>query len=232
MLNGKRSRLLVLCVLLGAPAAPVWAQQTLNLTLGGFTPKGEDARVRDDVLNRNRTFLVFDVRDFTSGTIGGEWLIPFGQFVEGGAGIAFSRRTVPTVYEDYVDSDGTEVEQDLRLRIMPLSFTLRVLPMGQANALQPYFGAGIGIFNWRYSEAGEFIDFGAGRVIFRDQFVADGNRTGAVVLGGLRFGGETVSAGGEVRFHKAEADLDDRFAGSKLDLGGWVYQFTLGVRFR
>jgi hypothetical protein len=52
-----------------------------------------------------------------------------------------------------------------------------------------------------------------------------------VVLAGLRFGGETVSAGGEIRYHSAEAALDDRFAGSKIDLGGWTYNVTVGVRF-
>jgi hypothetical protein len=50
-------------------------------------------------------------------------------------------------------------------------------------------------------------------------------------LGGIRFAGAGGSAGFEVRFHKADAPLDDRFAGSRLDLGGWSYQFTAGVRF-
>jgi hypothetical protein len=42
-----------------------------------------------------------------------------------------------------------------------------------------------------------------------------------------------MSAGGEVRFQKAEASLGD-FAGqpdAMLDLGGWTYQFTIGMRF-
>jgi hypothetical protein len=207
------------------------AQQTLNLTLGAFTVKGEDARVESDVITENRTFLAFDVDDFNGGSIGGEWLVPFGEYLEGGAGLSFTRRTVSSVYADFVDTDGTEVEQDLRLRRVPVDFTVRVLPLGQRNALQPYFGAGLSVISWRYSESGEFIDFGQNREIFRDTFVADGSATGPVILGGLRFGGETWSAGGEVRYHSAEADLDDQFAGSKIDLGGWTYNFTVGVRF-
>ena len=207
------------------------AQQTLNFSLGLFTPRGEDARTEGDVLNANRTFLAFDIGDFNTAAVGGEWLVPLGNFIEAGAGVGFSRRTVESVYSDFTDNDGTEIEQDLRLRLVPVAFTVRVLPLGQANALQPYFGAGLGVIGWRYSESGEFIDFARNREIFRDQFVAEGSETGPVVVAGLRFGGETVSAGGEIRYHSAEADLDDRFAGSKIDLGGWTYNFTIGVRF-
>lgn len=232
MLNRTGLRLLMLCGALLAPAVPAAAQQTLNFSLGYFTPRGEDARVEGDVLNANRNFLLFDVSDFAGASVGAEWLLPIGRYLEGGAGLSFSRRTVASIYEDFEDNDGTEIDQDLRLRLVPVAFTLRVLPLGQGSPVQPYFGAGVGIFNWRYSESGEFIDFAQNLEIFRDQFVADGNRAGAVVLGGIRFAGETVSAGGEIRYHKAEADLDDRFAGSKIDLGGWVYNFTLGIRFR
>jgi hypothetical protein len=207
------------------------AQQTLNFSLGLFTPRGEDARTEGDVLNANRTFLAFDIGDFKSASVGAEWLVPLGNFIEGGAGVSFSRRTVSSVYSDFTDNDGTEVDQDLRLRLVPVAFTVRVLPLGQRNALQPYFGAGLGVIRWRYSESGEFIDFARNREIFRDQFVAEGSETGPVVVAGLRFGGETVSAGGEIRYHSAEADLDDRFAGPKIDLGGWTYNVTVGVRF-
>lgn len=235
MLNRTRFALTLLCgTLSGAflTPTPALAQQTLNFSLGYFTPHGEDARVPGDVLNANRNFLVFDVGEFKGASGGAEWLVPIGNYIEGGAGLSFTRRTVFSVYEDFVDDDGTELEQDLRLRIMPAAFTLRVLPFGQSSPVQPYFGAGVGIFNWRYSEAGEFIDFGNDGEIFRDQFVASGNRAGAIALGGIRFAGDVASAGFEVRYHKAEADLDERFAGSKIDLGGWTYNFTVGVRFK
>ena len=213
------------------PAAEAAAQQTLNFSLGYFTVRGEDARAEGDVINQNSTFLAFDVSDFNSASIGAEWLVPLGEYIEAGAGLSFSRRTVPSVYQEFIDIDGSEIEQDLRLRLVPVAFTVRVLPLGQRNALQPYFGAGLGIINWRYSEFGEFVDFGNNREIFEDQFVASGSETGPVILGGLRFGGETLSVGGEIRYQSAEAELDDRFAGPRIDLGGWTYNFTMGVRF-
>src|SRR5678816_142589 len=114
--------LVLACTVAVLVPATVSAQQTVNFSLGLFTPRGEDARVSGDVLNANRTFLFFDVSDFKSASIGGEWLVPFGEFFEGGAGIGFTRRTVPTVYTDFVDTDGSEIEQELRLRTVPFSF--------------------------------------------------------------------------------------------------------------
>jgi hypothetical protein len=219
------------CALVVAFAEPARAQQTLNFTIGYFAPLGEDARVADDVINANRRFLLFEVEDFGSATIGAEWLVPLGNFFEAGAGVGFSRKTVPSVYQAFTASDGTEIDQDLRLRLTPIAFTVRVLPFGQTSPVQPYFGGGVGIVGWRYSETGEFIDFGAGREIFRDSFVASGSEPGGVVLGGIRFVGARASAGGEIRYQKADADLSRDFAGSKIDLGGWTYGFTLGLRF-
>jgi hypothetical protein len=212
-------------------ARPAHAQQTLNFTLGYFAPLGVDARVSDDALNVARRDLVFDVGDFGSASVGGEWLLPLGNFFEAGAGVSFSQQTVPSVYADYVDSDGSEVDQDLQLRLVPLAFTFRVLPLGQRSPVQPYFGAGLGIVNWRYRESGEFIDFNAGLEIFEDSFEATGTSTGPVVLGGVRFAGRTMSAGGEIRYQHAEGDLPNDFAGSRIDLGGWTYNFTVGLRF-
>ena len=222
------------CLVLGGAAEPVLAQQTVNFTLGYFTVRGEDARVEGDILNDNRNFLVFDHSDFNTASIGAEWLVPLGTYFEAGAGIGFLGSTVPSVYEDFVDSDGTEIDQDLRLRMIPIALTFRVLPLGQSSFVQPYFGGGLGIISWRYSESGEFID--ARRIIFRDQFVASGSETGPIALGGVRFGADTISAGFEARYQSADADLGSTFANSSLpepriDLGGWTYQVTVGVRF-
>lgn len=222
--------LLLACTAL-APATAS-AQQTINFSLGVFTPRGADARVAGDVLNANSTFLFFDVGDFKSASIGGEWLIPFGEFFEGGVGIGFSRRTVETVYTDFTDNFGEEIQQKLRLRQVPFAFTVRALPLGQSNPFQPYIGAGLLATNWRYAEFGDFVDFGDPSFpVFPASYVASGTATGPVVLGGVRFGGRRLSAGGEIRYQKAEGDLSSEFAGSKIDLGGWIYNFTLGVRF-
>jgi hypothetical protein len=203
----------------------------VNFSLGYFTVKGEDARVRDDVIVANSRFLAFDVSDFNGATIGGEWLVAFGRFFEGGVGVGYTQKTVPSVYYDYIDSDGTEIEQDARLRRVPMDFTVRVLPFGQRSPIQPYAGLGATAIAWRYSEFGEFVNFDAGREIFEGEFEDSGVQAGLVALGGVRFAGRKGSAGFEVRYHQADAPLPIDFAGSRLDLGGWTYQFTAGLRF-
>ena len=225
------------CTAMLAWAQPARAQQTVNFTLGYFTPLGEDARTSGDVLNANlnagRYGLFYEVDDFNSASVGGEWLFPIGNFIEGGIGVSFSRQTVPSVYQNFIDSDGTEIDQDLRLRMVPTTFTVRLIPTGQSSPIQPYIGAGLGIIAWRYSETGEFVDPGAGDEIFRDSttYVKSGAEVGPVVVGGLRFAGRSISSGFEIRYQKAEGTLNSLFAGPKIDLGGWTYNWTVGVRF-
>ena len=228
--------LVTACLLAAPPAAH--AQQTLNFSLGYFTVRGEDARTVGDQIAFDRTFLSFNTSDFNGATVGGEWLVPLGNYFEGGAGVSFSRRTVPSVYTNYTDTTGAEIEQELRLRIVPVDFTFRVLPLGQTEPFQPYFGAGVGIFNWRYSETGDFIDFANNRNVYRASYVGSGTNAGPVVLGGIRFAGDTASAGFEVRYQKATGTLSSTDFGDpvlnpnpKIDLGGWTYQFTVGLRF-
>jgi hypothetical protein len=231
MVNRFGIALLLACGLVAVSPSAARAQQTFNFTIGGFVPHDFDARVAGDTLVENRDFLLFDMDDFHGAAVGAEWLIPVGEYFEVGAGLGFYRRTVPSIYEDFVDNDGTEIDQDLRLRIVPLTATVRVLPLGQSNGVQPYFGAGVGVFNWRYSESGEFVDFADNDAIFRDSFVADGNEPGVVGFGGIRFAGNSFAVGGEIRYSAAEADLPSEFVGTTIDLGGWTYQFTAGFRF-
>jgi hypothetical protein len=221
--------LLVAGACLAAMPGTAAAQQTLNFSIGAFVPRDFDARVSGDTLVENRNFLFFDMSDFNGGSFNGEWLIPIGRYFEAGAGLGFYSKSVDTIYEDLVDDDGTEIDQELKMRIVPMTFTVRVLPLGQSNGVQPYFGGGLGIYNWRYSESGEFVD--ADGFIFRDSFVADGNEVGPVAFGGLRFAADAFSVGGEVRYSAADADLPEDFLGPQIDLGGWTYAFTFGLRF-
>ena len=237
-----RRALVLMCMTVGAFAVspqPAHAQQTVNFTLGYFAVRGEDARDATDVLVNDRRFLTFDVSDFNSATVGGEWLVPFGHFFEGGAGVSFSRRTVPSYYTNESRLGGGSVDQDLRLRMVPISFTIRALPLGQSSPVQPYVGGGLAVIPWRYSESGDFVDFSnpVNLEIFHDSFVGSGTATGGLALAGIRFAGDRAVGGFEVRYQRAKADLPaSEFASSvnpnpTIDLGGWTYQFTAGVRF-
>jgi hypothetical protein len=230
MTRSLRFALALVCSSVVFDAQPALAQQTFNVSLGYFTPRGQDARVGGDVLNANRNFLTFDIKDFNGASIGGEWLFPVGNYIEAGAGVGFTRRTVPTVYTRLLNANGSEIEQELRLRTVPAAFTFRVLPLGQDRGFQPYLGGGLGVISWRYSESGQFVDT-RNNAIFNNSYVASGTATGPIAMGGIRFAGDSVATGFEIRYQAAQADLAPPFAGPKIDLGGWSYLFTVGARF-
>ncbi|HUR35501.1 MAG TPA: hypothetical protein VM032_16980 [Vicinamibacterales bacterium] len=222
--------ILVLVGLL-APARS-YAQQSINLFAGGFVPKGEDARGSDDVLWNNLDFLSFDIKDFNGGTVGAEYLVGLNEYVDAGLGVGVYSRKVPSVYADYVNRNGSEIEQDLKLRTVPFTATVRFLPIGRSNGIEPYIGAGVAIINWRYSETGDFVDFTDGS-IFRDSFEGSGTAVGPTILGGVRFPLGAWALGGEVRWQDAKGDLPSElgFAGDKIHLGGMNYLVTFNVRF-
>lgn len=221
----------VLSFWLGTPASA--QQSSLSLNLGYFALRGEDTRISDDVIIENLGLFAFGLDQFNNTSVGAEWLVGFGEYVEVGLGVGFYQQTVLSVYDDFVNLDGTEIEQDFKLRVTPATGTVRFFPFGQRSAIQPYAGAGVGYFNWRYSEVGEFVDFTTFDV-FRDRFVAEGNDVGAVYMGGVRvLSGSRFGVGIEVRYQDVQGvvGIDQGFLEERIDLGGLTTSFTFNVRF-
>ena len=215
---------------------PAWAQQSsLSLNLGYFALRGEDTRIVDDVIVENLGLFAFNLDQFNNAAVGAEWLVGLGDYAEVGLGVGLYQRTVLSVYDDFVNLDGTEIEQDFKLRVTPVTATARFFPFGQRSAIQPYAGAGVGFFNWRYSEVGEFVDFSTFDLeVFRDQFVAAGNDVGAVYLGGVRvLAGSRYAVGVEFRYQDVQGvvGIDQGFLKERIDLGGLTTSFTFNVRF-
>lgn len=226
-------RLLVLTALVLTIPATGFAQQSVNFYLGGFVPKGEESRTSGDVLVNNLDFLAFRINDFSAGALGGEWEFPLNDYVHASLGLGLTTKSVPSVYADFVEDDFSEIEQDLKLRITPFTATVRFLPLGSNAAVQPYLGAGVGLFSWRYSESGEFVDFADRRSIFRETYRDSGATAGPVILGGIGFPLGSWTVGGEVRYQSAQGELDPDlgFSGTKIDLGGFTYSAMFKVRF-
>ena len=235
-----RRLMLVLVIALVAPAAAS-AQQSLNLYVGGFTPKSEDGRTPNDVLVNDLTVspqLSFNISDFNMPVFGAEYVVGLGPILEAGLGIGFQQRSVPSVYAQLINTDGSEIEQTLKLRDIPFSATVRFLPLGHQDGVQPYIGGGVGIHAWRYSESGQFVADNSD--IFRKTYVASGTATGPVVLGGVRVPIGGWGIGGELRWQSAVGDLPsdsgfvtDRTINNqpKIDLGGFFYLFSVNFRF-
>jgi len=220
--------LMVAAVMIPSAAS---AQQSLNFSVGGFVPHGEDGRDNTDVLVNNLDFLAFNIKDFSGATFGAEWLTALGKNFEAGFGAGYYSRSVPAVYLDFVNTNGTEIEQDLKLRVVPFTATVRFLPLGHRHGIEPYIGGGVGVFAWHYSETGDFL--ATDRTIFHDSFDSSGSATGPVILGGVRIPVGTWGVGFEVKHQSAEGKIpaDQDFAGTTIDLGGFTYNFTVHVRF-
>jgi hypothetical protein len=79
--------------LLGTAPAASAQDSSLAVNIGYFALKGQDSRVAGDILNAERcigtTFtcqpLLFDVKDFNSGTISADWIVGLGDYFEASA---------------------------------------------------------------------------------------------------------------------------------------------------
>jgi opacity protein-like surface antigen len=213
------------------------ARHSIGFNLGYFAVKGEDSRVEDDVLVADLSAadpLLFEIKDFNFVTFGGEWLYAVSPYLETGVGVGVYQRSVPSIYRDLENVNGAEIAQDLKLRMVPITATVRFLPLGRSGPVEPYIGAGVGFINWRYTESGEFVD-SSDDSIFRETYKANGTAVGPVILGGLRFpAGDAMTVGFEYKWQKAEGDTkpaESQLLGSKIDLGGQSINFTMHFRF-
>src|SRR5262249_14940369 len=138
--------------------APASAQQSINFSFGGFSPRSEDARGANDVLVQDRSFLDFNVGDLTRPTGAGEWVVRLGDKFHAGLGVGFYQHTT-TAADRFSEFDvtGAPILADLKLRVVPFNATFRWLPIGRHKSVVPYVGGGVGVFGWRYSESGDFV---------------------------------------------------------------------------
>jgi len=221
------------------------AQQQVNFLLGGFTPRSLDGRPGDDVLVADSAgqygLATFDqasginVSEFNGFTFGGEYVVGLGPMFEGELGVGYYAKTVTTSYANFTDESGNEVTQDLHLRIVPFTATVRWLPLGRGGGLVPYIGGGVGVFAYHYSEIGSFVDPTDNNAIYNASYDASGSVTGPVILGGVRAPIGNFQVGGEIRYQNAKGDLPttgtNSFLAPKIDLTGFNYLVTLGYRF-
>ena len=210
--------------------------QAITIHLGGFFPTSLDSRTEGDTIFANQASLHFEFEDFRGFSAGADWTFGLTDFIELGADISVYRRTVPSIYRGFFnDTDGSEIAQDLKLRMIPITGSVRFVPTGRNSTIQPYVGVGVSFINWRYSETGEFIDFDEGGLVFPANFVAKGTEVAPVVIGGIRFlASDVFTIGGEARWQKASGEtggISEGFVGDKIDLGGWTTNFSFGFRF-
>jgi hypothetical protein len=221
------------------------AQQSVNFFAGAFVPTPLDARGtgngRDDILVKDLDVFAYNFRRFDGFTFGGEYLFGFGDFFEAGASVGYYQSTAQAADINFVNTNGSNINADLKLRTVPFNATFRFLPVGHRAPIVPYIGGGVAVIGWRYSESGQFVDYPlTGPVpknpaIFNATFSDSGTAIGPVILGGVRFPIGPLVPGFEVRWQKATGNLNTDpatgFAAPHIDLGGFNYLFTFAIRF-
>jgi outer membrane protein W len=225
-------------VVAGLAVAPVSASaqvvQSINISAGMFMPRAEDARIANDVWLANLPVFRFEIKDFTAGEVSGEWNFAFGDRVELGLGGAFNQRTVPTLYRDYVNKDQSEIQSAFKLRKIPATAVIRLMPFGRPGQFQPYIGGGLNVTFWNYSEVGDFIDFNDNFNVYHARYLASGTSTGMVALAGFRapIHGDVYALTMEGRYMTGEGSLNTNdFLDSKIDLGGTSLRIGFLIRF-
>jgi hypothetical protein len=248
-----RIKVLVAVLLVaGFCAAPAMAQQqTLSLNVGWFAVRSLPDRVPGDTLVADwesaspfalgpRTCVVAyrcDLSDFNNVTFGGDWLFSLGEFFEGGIGVNYYSKTVPTYYIQLQDqTSGGDITQDIRLRAVPVTASVRWLPLGRRFPVQPYLGVGVSVVPWTYSEVGTFAGelVGTTYPTYTADYHDSGVAVGPTIMAGVRVPfARAFSIGGEVRYLKADSALKSGvgFLGDRIDLGGVSYLATFNIKF-
>ena len=111
------------------------AQQTLNLSAGYFAVRGEDARVDGDVLVENRNLFLFDFNDFNSASIGVRVAAADSAIFSRPAPACTSRHGAWTRSTTTTSAPmAPRSSSSSSCAIVPLSATIRVLPLGRQRA--------------------------------------------------------------------------------------------------
>jgi hypothetical protein len=201
---------------------------SLDLRAGGFFPAASSDRFSDDAA----LFTVAN-SDWKGVTGGLELNVRLARNVEMGFSVDGYGRNVDTSYRDFVNADGSEIRQSLKLTIVPVSVELRLIPTSYRRHLAPFIAVGPDLDFWSYREQGNFIDFNQpSHPIIPDSFRSSGVTPGFHVSGGLRIPlSYDVSLVAQGRYQWAKTDMGGDFPQSRLDLGGASATIGINIHF-
>ena len=220
--------------LVAASPGAGWASG-LELRIGGFFPRAQSDLFQDDQELYSPAGETRGVsKDDWKGVYGGaEYSFNVADHVEMGISLDGYSKSIPTVYKDFTRPNGNEIEQELRLTVVPLGVSLRVLPLDRYASVQPYATVGADVLFYKYEEFGDFIDFFSNNLdISADSFKSDGAVFGGHAAAGLRIPlGHDFAITAEGRYQFAQKKrMGDDFNQNRLDLNG--ASATIGVRLR
>lgn len=202
--------------------------QSFNLKVGAFYPDMES-----DLWATNLENLAFDKDDMMGIYWGAELEMEMGRYfclaLEGG----YYSQDLFSVYRDYEHEDGSPIDQDISLRIASLEADFKLYPLGYRNLFNPYIGAGVGLYAWKYIQGGEFIDFENGTIYDGEAYtrtVTPGFNAKAGFV--YRFQ-RSMGISFEARYTYLKGELSSLFEGfDRLDLNGVTLTIGLNLFLR
>ena len=185
--------------------------------------------------------LTIDRFDFASATIGTSLAIRLSGRNDLVLDLGYSNVSHGSEFRDWVDQNEQPIEQTTSLRRIPITAGLRHYVTSRGRAIGQfawiparralYVGVGGGMMEYKFSQAGDFIDFNSLNV-FNDQFVSQGWTAVAHAAAGLDIGlGTFTMLTAEARYTWAKAPMSSDFQDfNKIDLSG--PSVTAGLTFR
>jgi opacity protein-like surface antigen len=220
-----------LAVLAGWPV--VASAGNLEFRAGGFFPRADSNLFHDDAALYIKNGQLISPSDWDGFTGGMAYNTKIAKNLEFGANVDGYWRSFDTSYRDSVRSDGSEIRQTLKIGIVPLGVTFRLVPTARHARIAPFVEAGADVFFYHYEEYGDFIQFSnPTQPIIPDSFHSDGTAFGFHVGAGVRVPvGDDVSIVGAYRYQFAKHDMGGDFAGNEIDLGGGAATVGVNIRF-
>ncbi len=229
---------LAVCSIAAAPASAAsipghrghWgAENAFRFSIGEFEPRGESRYWSDNAID-----FTGDADDLSEVAAGLEYHRFLNQHLGVVASSTFFAGDTDQSYIDFVDERGADIFHTTELEVATFQLGLIFNLTRRDQAVVPYVGAGGGLYFWRLTEFGDFIDFGlADLAIFRGDFEDEGTEFGWYWQAGVEVPvARNVSAFVDGRWTRAEANLEGDFAGlGDLDLSGRMLSVGLTWSF-
>jgi len=214
----------------------------LDLRVGAFFPKGGETLFQDlnDLYTPNGSEARgVTGRDFNDAFGGVEYNTVLTRNVEFGVHLDGYGHSLDTSYRHYTLPSGDEIRQQLKLDMVPLGVTLRLVPTSRRARVAPYVGGGVDMVFYDYQEQGNFIDFyDPTHPILSDRFKDNGVAFGVHGVAGVRvYLNHDFALVAEGRYQWAKKDMGHDFAPNapglinRIDLSGPEVVVGVHVRF-
>ena len=235
------------CALAGEPWSPDNGEW--GFRLGGFFPSGDS-----DGWRATGSGLTLEPSDFNGAMFGFTFAASLNPNLDFALSTDWLGSTTHSSYRNYLFEDNSPITQRETLRLMPVDFSLRILPTGRTaprgtkgrrvlRPVVPYFGGGVGLMFYEYEQSGNFIDFTdpTGLLVYHGYADTQSVTWSANVLAGIEVQfSPWVAMQVEGRYRWATGELGSDFhqlasrgsiaPNDHLDLGG--ASLSTGVVFR